>query len=111
MHTPIRQFINTLIITFLQAYNFYGRDDPSVKIPSCLEPSHIGSDVPSSIINPSPPHRPQKKTVKKKTKSRKPKRDQGDSDDGGGGEERNGEYVLLSMIVHVYVEVCRNLLC
>ena len=108
MHTLIRQLINTLIITFLQAYNFYGRDDPSVKIPSCLEPSHIGSDVTASIINPSPPQRPQKKTVKKKTKSRKPKRDQGDSDDGG-GEERNGEYVSLSLIVQVVV--CRIPLC
>lgn len=78
--TVIAKICQLWFIYLIQAYNFYGRDDPSLNIPSCLHPTHIGGDVPSSLINPSPPARPQKKTLKKKSRGRKSKKDQQDSD-------------------------------
>ncbi|XP_067946711.1 HEAT repeat-containing protein 6-like isoform X2 [Watersipora subatra] len=69
------------LLAALKAYNFFGRDDPSVQIPTCLQPTHLGDDIPASLVNPSPPSRPHKKTLKKKSKSRRSKGDTRDSDE------------------------------
>jgi len=69
----------------LQAYSFFGRDDPSVHMPTCLQPVHMGPDVPPSLVNPAPPPRPQKKQTKKKTRTRKIRSELTASDDEGGG--------------------------
>lgn len=74
----------------MQAYNFFGRDDPSVEIPACLQPTHIGEDLPASVVNPAPPTRPQKKILKKKARPRKSKKDC-DSD----GDADNEQYRWL----------------
>lgn len=69
------------MLAALKAYNFYGKDDPSLKIPSVLEPTNIASDVPIDLVKPTPPCRPQKRGGKKKSKPRRRKQD-GDGEDG-----------------------------